>query len=199
MQRSGKDSLVEMGSVMLHLVLRNLVNFNMNKQDDMMNFSRMVRGRNVTISFCSGLPEPLSRDWGYSLSRFWLLCNQWIYTMKLLIESRDELRIIKLDEVVYLKASGNYTDFHYINGWVKSELACLSAFEKRISNLYGTKPSPFFRAGRSFLVNIDYIANISLQKQSVKFSTGEMITLPKFHIRTLKDTIIGNHLSNNNL
>ena len=110
--------------------------------------------------------------------------------MKLFIDSRDELRIVELNDVVYMKASGNYTDFHYANGMVKSELSCLSAFEQQVGTLYGDNPSPFFRVGRSHLVNVDYVVNISLQRQTVKFSSGEVLTLPKNRIKELKEGIV---------
>ena len=41
--------------------------------------------------------------------------------MKICINSRDELRLIDMDSVVYLKASGNYSDFFYANGYVRTE------------------------------------------------------------------------------
>ena len=36
--------------------------------------------------------------------------------MKIFIESRDELRIVNLSEVLYLQASHNYTDFKFADG-----------------------------------------------------------------------------------
>ena len=66
----GKDPLVELGSVMLHLVIRNLVNFKKCTQDGIGIFSRVWRGIDVTVSLYIGLPEPRMRDWRYSVSRF---------------------------------------------------------------------------------------------------------------------------------
>lgn len=87
------------------------------------------------------------------------------------INTRNGLRIIQLDEVVYLKADGNYTDFYFTDGKVKTELSCLSVFEEKIKSLYEESgvPSPFYRMGRSHLVNIRHIAAINLQSLTLSF------------------------------
>jgi len=110
--------------------------------------------------------------------------------MKLLINSHNELRIVELDEVVYMKASGNYTEFHFANNQVKTELLTLSAAEQLIESIYENKPSPFFRMGRSYLINTSYLSNINLQRQTVKFISGESLVLPKHRVKELKESIV---------
>lgn len=115
--------------------------------------------------------------------------------MKLYIDSRDELRVIELDHVVYLQASGNYTDFHDAHGQVVSELSCLSAFEKQIAASYAESVSPFLRTGRSHLINTNYVSSINLQRETVRFSTGEMLHLSKQRLKLLKEYMIALHRS----
>ena len=109
--------------------------------------------------------------------------------MKLLINSRDELRIIELDDTVYLKASNNYTDFHFTDGQIRSYVSCLSVFERQIAERYNGD-SPFVRTGRSHLVNVNHVAVINLQRQTVRFTTDEVLVLPKKHLKFLKEYIL---------
>lgn len=114
--------------------------------------------------------------------------------MKLFINSRDELRIIELNDTVYLKASNNYTDFHFADGQIRSYVSCLSVFAQQITESYQGF-SPFLRTGRSYLININYVTAINLQRQTVKFSTDETLELPKKHLRLLREYILSNRHS----
>ena len=118
-----------------------------------------------------------------------LLGYHFLTHMKLLINSRDELRIIELDDTVYLKASNNYTDFHFTDGQIRSYVSCLSVFEQQISERYNGN-SPFVRTGRSYLVNISCVAAINLQRQTVRFTTDEVLVLPKKHLKLMKEYIL---------
>lgn len=111
--------------------------------------------------------------------------------MKLCLTTRDELRLIELDEVVYLKASGNYTDFHFADSHVKSEASCLSYFAKQIESLYENASSPFIRVGRSHVINVNYISTVNIPKHTVQFhSLGQnTIILPKGQCAELKKTL----------
>lgn len=111
--------------------------------------------------------------------------------MKLCLTTRDELRLIELDEVVYLKASGNYTDFHFADSHVKSETSCLSCFAKQIEELYGDEPCPFIRVGRSHIINVNYIVSVNIPKRTVQFHTHGQhpLVLPKGGCSELKNTL----------
>ena len=111
---------------------------------------------------------------------------------KLCINSRDELRIVDLTRVAYLKASGCYTDFHYVQGKIRTEAQCLSVFECAISNLYQDVPSPFFRLGRSYLVNTALISSVSLPKGTITFISEEVLPLQlsKRLLKTVKEHMV---------
>lgn len=99
--------------------------------------------------------------------------------MKIFIESRDELRIVDLSEVLYLQASHNYTDFKYADGRSKSELRNISAFEKQIADSAMREGcfNPFVRLGRSLLVNTSYVELVSIKLKLISFRSNPSITL----------------------
>ena len=112
--------------------------------------------------------------------------------MKLCINSRHELRLIELDEVVYIEASGNYSDFHFVNGSIRSELSCLSDYEQTITRLYAAADEkPFLRFGRSYLMNTSLISAVNVNKQTVSFCAENIppIRLSKEASRQLKDLL----------
>lgn len=113
--------------------------------------------------------------------------------MKLCINSRDELRLIELDEVLYLKACGNYTDFHFTDARVKSEPNSLFVFYQQIEMLYGNlSDSPFLRVGRSYVVNMNYVSLVNVPKRMVQFRipSGSFILLPKRQCANLKTLML---------
>ena len=91
--------------------------------------------------------------------------------MRFFINTRNGLRIIELDEVVYMKADGNYTDFCYADGKIKTELSCLSVFDAKIASLYDTagQSSPFYRMGRSYFVNTSHVSAVNFQSLLLSF------------------------------
>lgn len=113
--------------------------------------------------------------------------------MKIFIESRDELRIVDLAEVLYLQASHNYTDFIYADGRAKSELMNISSIEAQIGEMMSRQDTanPFVRVGRSLLINTVFIEVISLKLQKIVFKTTPptSIAVSKSLLRNLKKTM----------
>ena len=118
--------------------------------------------------------------------------------MKLCINTRQELRLIELSDVVYLTAYGNYTDFHFADGRERSELSCISDFERTISRLYADVDSPFVRVGRSMLVNTDYVTAVSIKLQQLTLTrcVPSTISLSKQQARELKQWMVQRHALN---
>jgi DNA-binding LytR/AlgR family response regulator len=114
--------------------------------------------------------------------------------MKILLESRTELRIVDLSDVLYLQASHNYTDFMFADGRSKSELMNLSVLETQIKEMVTKQgiTNPFVRVGRSLLVNTSYIEILSLKLKKIIFKTTPptSITVSIPLLRTLKKTLI---------
>ncbi len=114
--------------------------------------------------------------------------------MKLCINSRDELKLIDLKEVCYMKACGNYTDFYFVDAKTRSETGCLSFFAKQIENLYSSN-NPFIRIGRSYIINSEYISLINIPQKTVqiKMAGTSNITLPKKLLKELRDILLAKH------
>ena len=83
-------------------------------------------------------------------------------THKLYINTRNGLEVIRLDDVAYLKADGNYTEFHFIDGKERVQLSTLSVYADAISRVFSASntPSPFYRMGRSWIVNLDHVSSV---------------------------------------
>ena len=113
--------------------------------------------------------------------------------MKIILESRTEIRIVDLSDVLYLQASHNYTDFMFADGRSKSELMNLSVLEARIADVASRQGivNPFVRVGRSLLVNLGYIEVLSLKMRKIVFKTTPptsiLVSIPL--LRLLKKTL----------
>ncbi len=99
--------------------------------------------------------------------------------MHITIESRDELRVFNLADILYLQASRNYTDIHYTDGRTKSVLLGLSALETMIAfhAQQEQQPNPFVRLGRSLVVNTDRVELVSIKNKMIAFNSTPVITL----------------------
>ena len=108
-------------------------------------------------------------------------------SMKIILESRDELRVIELAEVLYLRASRNYTDFFFSDGRTRSELLNLSAVEVKIKECARREgvENPFIRLGRSLLVNKNYVETVSMKLQRIGFRTT-----PPTYLKATKNTLV---------
>lgn len=121
--------------------------------------------------------------------------NQQSETMvQIFIQSRNGIVIINLDKVVYLKADGNYTDFYFNDGKTRTHLSTLSSFLEDINRAYtdaGTA-SPFFRMGRSYIVNTDYVASVNILNGILTFESDSVKPLMsnKANLRSLRDFIV---------
>ena len=114
--------------------------------------------------------------------------------LKICLESRDEIRIINLQQVIYLQVNHNYTDFRYANGRTKSELINLSALEEQIADTASRLgvANPFVRVGRNLLVNTSHIEVINLKRQGIVFKTvpPAFVGASRFLLRTLKEKMV---------
>lgn len=86
--------------------------------------------------------------------------------IKLCLNTRDELMMVDLSKVVYFLANGNYTEFVYLSGEKHLVAFGLSKMEEFIRLAWrGNTASPFARLGRSLIINITYVREISLIRQ----------------------------------
>lgn len=76
---------------------------------------------------------------------------------KLCIKSNGDYHFIPLDEIIYLKADNNTTDFYLQSGKIISGFKTMKFFE-------GQLPFYFFRVHNSYIVNIKFVTRINLGK-----------------------------------
>ncbi|WP_445720154.1 LytR/AlgR family response regulator transcription factor [Flavobacterium sp.] len=76
---------------------------------------------------------------------------------KLCIKSNGDYHFISLDDIVYLKADNNTTDFYLQNGKKISGFKTMKFFENQL-------PFYFFRIHHSYVVNIHFVSRINLGK-----------------------------------
>ena len=119
--------------------------------------------------------------------------------VQVFINSRTEFAVINLDKVVYLKADGNYTDFYFNDGKTKIHLSTLSSFLTDIEMAYAESntPSPFFRMGRSYIVNTDYLASVNILKGVLTFESEIIKPIKSYqsNLRSLRDFMVEKYKS----
>lgn len=119
---------------------------------------------------------------------------------KLLINSRDELLILTLDKVAFMRADGNYTEVYYIEGQkmvVSLGLSKLEQMVKQVSEV--SKTARFVRLGRSLIINQSYLVTVSVTKQKIVLSDlGKnlfSLSIPKALAKQYKEHLYGGNAS----
>jgi DNA-binding LytR/AlgR family response regulator len=98
---------------------------------------------------------------------------------KLCIKSSSDYQFISLEDIVYLKADNNTTDFYLKNGKIVSGFKTMKFYESQL-------PFYFFRIHHSFIVNIHFVSRINLSKNDCYLHGNEF---KLSFSRTYKDQI----------
>ena len=119
--------------------------------------------------------------------------------LQVFINSRSGFAVINLEKVVYLKADGNYTDFYVNDGKTKTHLSTLSSFLTDIETAYADAniPSPFFRMGRSYIINTEYVSSVNILNGVLTFESDiiKPIVSNKANLRSLRDFLVEKYKS----
>lgn len=119
--------------------------------------------------------------------------------LQVFINSRSGFAVINLEKVVYLKADGNYTDFYFNDGKTKTHLSTLSSFLTDIETSYADAniPSPFFRMGRSYIINTEYVSSVNILNGVLTFESDiiKPIVSNKANLRSLRDFLVEKYKS----
>lgn len=113
---------------------------------------------------------------------------------RICLNTRDELIIIDLNKVAFMRADGNYTNIMYIDGQAVVLSLGLSKVEALVGQAYpkGTK-SPFVRMGRSMIINQSYLSRINILKQKLYLYDYEnhvySLTVPKPLLKEYREII----------
>ncbi len=84
---------------------------------------------------------------------------------------------VAVDEIVYVKADGNYSDLVLINGQSRKMTFQLQHFEKHFKLLHNA--DLFIRVGRSLIVNRLYVQVIDLIDQTITFGGKHLVRPPR--------------------
>ena len=84
---------------------------------------------------------------------------------------------VAVDEIVYVKADGNYCDLVLINGQSRKMTFQLHHFEENFKLLHNA--DMFIRVGRSLIVNREYVQVIDLIDQTITFGGKHLVRPPR--------------------
>ena len=108
--------------------------------------------------------------------------------------SRDKLIRLDIQKIVYFEGDGNYT---YIVTASKQKVCVtlnLAHTEEALAAQLGDSAKQFMRIGKRFIVNMNYIYQIDIQKQTLMLSDCEhfLFQLPvsKEALKTVKELVI---------
>ncbi len=103
--------------------------------------------------------KPINRE--YLIKTFKKAYDQILdQTKEVVISINGELKIIYLDDLIYIESQGHYLFLHYNNKQIKIREK-LDNFQKRL-------PAYFLRIHKSYLVNLNYIVRINKEACTLK-------------------------------
>lgn len=84
--------------------------------------------------------------------------------------SRDRLIRVNIGQIVFFEADGNYTYFTTLNKQKVCLTMNLSRTEETLSKQLTPEAHQFLRIGKRFVVNMNFIYQIDMQKQALILS-----------------------------
>ena len=84
---------------------------------------------------------------------------------------------VAVDEIVYVKADGNYCDLVLINGRSRKMTFQLHHFEENFNRLRNA--DMFIRVGRSLIVNREYVQVVDLVDNIIIFGGKHLVRPPR--------------------
>ena len=113
---------------------------------------------------------------------------------RIYFNSRDKLIRLDIQKIVYFEGDGNYTYIVPANKQKGCVTMKLSHTEEARASQLGDNAKQFMRIGKRFIVNMNYIYQIDIQKQVLLLSDFEhfLFQLPfsKEALKTVKDLVI---------
>ena len=103
----------------------------------------------------------------------------------LTIKNKSESLFLRLDDILYILADGNYCNIYFADGGVLNTLTYQRAEIARMidEQLPKEKREKFVLLGRFYLVNTDYVLRIQPNKQLLTFRVNRFGTAKKVTIR----------------
>ena len=103
----------------------------------------------------------------------------------LTIKNKSEILFLRLDDILYIQADGNYCNIYLADGGVINTLTYQRAEMARMleEQLSEEALSRFALLGRSYLVNTDYVLRIQPGKQLLTFRVNKFGSTKKISIK----------------
>lgn len=119
--------------------------------------------------------------------------EEWLY-----FNSRDELIKVKVSNIMYFEADGNYTNIILTNKMSTSVCMNLAAMQKVLADRLKENVAVFARVGKSYILNLRYVYQIKIQRKKLVMSDFQTSTysleVSKLALKTLKDMITKNQI-----
>ena len=115
---------------------------------------------------------------------------------QLLIYFNSRYKLIRLDiqKIVYFEGDGNYTYIVTVNKQKICLSINLSHTEEALAAQLGENAKQFMRIGKRFIVNMNYIYQVDIQKQVLMLSDYErflfQMPVSKEALKTVKELVI---------
>ena len=113
---------------------------------------------------------------------------------KIYFNSRDKLIRIEVQKIVYFEGDGNYTYIVTANKHKVCITLNLTHTEEALASQLGDNAKQFMRIGKRFIVNMNYIYQVDIQKQILMLSDCDhflfQIPVSKEALKTVKELVI---------
>ena len=113
---------------------------------------------------------------------------------RIYFNSRNRLIRLDIDKIVYFEGDGNYT---YVVTANKQKICLtlnLSHTEEALASQLGEVAKQFMRIGKRFIVNMNYIYQVDIQKQILMLSDCErflfQMPVSKEALKVVKDLVL---------
>ena len=108
--------------------------------------------------------------------------------------SRDKLIRLDIQKIVYFEGDGNYTYIVTANKQKVCVTMNLSHTEDALATQLGNSAKQFMRIGKRFIVNMNYIYQVDIQRQTLMLSDCEhflfQMPVSKEALKTVKELVI---------
>lgn len=108
--------------------------------------------------------------------------------------SRDKLIRLDIQKIVYFEGDGNYTYIVTANKQKVCLTINLAHTEDALASQLGDNAKLFMRIGKRFIVNMNYIYQVDIQKQTLMLSDCErflfQMPVSKEALKTVKELVI---------
>lgn len=113
---------------------------------------------------------------------------------RIYFNSRDKLIRLDIQKIVYFEGDGNYTYIVTANKQKVCLTMNLSHTEEALATQLGLNAHHFMRVGKRFIVNMNFIYQIDIQKQVLMLSDMDhflfQLPISKEALKTVKDLVI---------